>query len=107
MRHPFFAEKYPESAGLIPLFLDLNNPAPAQQQIHEGYAHGGGWQPFEGFATNISFENPTECFLIYPGDPAMRAKAWCMFGEELVVVFTYDWVAIVQPDGSHTIARLD
>lgn len=103
----FFAEKYPEAAGLLPQFLDRDDPRPAREQIHDAYAHGGGWNQFTGFDPHIDWADPTKSYLSYPDDPPMKAIAYTFFGEELVILFNYSWCAIVQPDLSTEIACLD
>ena len=102
-----FTEKYPEAAGLLPLFLDRDDPRPAREQIHESYAHGGGWHEFTGFTPHIDWADPLKSYLSYPDDPPMRAIAFALFGEELVLLFQHSWCAIVQPDLSTDVARLD
>ena len=102
-----FTEKYPEAAGLLPLFLNPDDPRPAREQINDSYAHGGGWQEFTGFTPCINWADPMESYLDYPDDPPMRAVAFAFFAEELVILFTYSWCAIVQPDLTATVARLD
>lgn len=107
MRPAAFIEKYPGAAGIVPMFLCPDDPRPAKTQINEGYAHGGGWRKFDGFTALIDWNDPRGSQLDYPGDPPMLAKAYCCFGEELVILFVHDWCAIVQPDLSYEIARLD
>jgi len=38
-----------EHFGFIPTMLSEDNPKPAKEQLHDGYGHGGGWDPFKGF----------------------------------------------------------
>ncbi len=102
-----FAEKYPGAAGLLPQFLDEGDHRSAQVQIHEAYAHGGGWNTFDGFDVHVDWESPEKSVLLYPGDPPMRAVAYCHFRDELVTLFDYSWCAITQQDGTSEVARLD
>ena len=102
-----FPEQYSEAAGLLPLFLDHNDPRPARDQIHEAYAHGGGWKEFTGFTPHIDWAYPMNSYLSYPEDPPMRAVAFALFGEELVLLFQGSWCVIVQPDLSTETARLN
>jgi hypothetical protein len=88
--------------GLLPTFLDLNDPRPAREQLDANYQHGGGWQPFKGF----TFHTETST-LRYPGDPPMRALAAMRLRDELIVVFECDWVMIRQKDGSYEVCRMD
>ena len=94
----------PERAGLLPLFLSEHDSRPAREQLDTGYAHGGGFRPFEGFLLE---RHGTGYALAYPGDPLMREVARAQLRQELVVVFEYDWVAVIQPDDSFVIARMD
>jgi hypothetical protein len=86
--------------GLIPSFLDENDPRPAREQLDEGYAHGGGWRPFKGHEL-------TDDGLVYPGDPPSPLLASTKLRDERILVFLHAWVAIVQPDGSFEVARMD
>lgn len=96
---------YPaEHLGILPAFLHASDPRPAREQLHENYAHGGGWRPFEGFTLQDTFEGYS---ISYPGDPAHEETARARLHEELIVVFPYSWVAIIQPSGDFEIARLD
>jgi len=64
--------------GLLPSFLNENDPRPAAEQFNDRYMFGG-WHPMAGFKMN------DELILVYPGD----------------------WVAIVQPDKSFEVCRMD
>ena len=91
-----------ERAGFIPSFLHPDDPRPAKAQIDEAYQHGGGWRSFDGFSFH-----PTSRELTYPGDPPMRPYLEIHLGDELVLVYPYSWVVILQPDGSWDVARID
>jgi hypothetical protein len=95
-----------EALGILPQFLRYADPHPAREQIHEAYAHGGGWNAFEGFTLNTHF--PLESWaLSYPGDPDMRLIAYTRLRDEIIALFQYSWVAIVARDGTYEIARID
>ena len=94
-----------EAAGYIPLMLDANSELDAVAQLDAGYAHGGGWHPFEGF-TMRTFRNG-QTGLEYPGDPITHEQCRAIVGDETVIVYEHAWVAVVQKDGSHSIARMD
>lgn len=104
---------HPEDAvnmlGYIPEFLSVADPRPAQQQLHENYAHGGGWNDFQGFKLHGGGDEggDEEYSLEYPGDPAYHEVGRAKLRAETVVVFQHAWVAVIQPDGSHRIARMD
>ena len=90
-----------ERLGWLPSFLDVDDPRPAKEQFHERYAHGGGWNPFKGFEMRKGYS------IKYPGDPAHKPLAQAKLRDELIVFYDYAWVAIIQPDGSFEIARMD
>ena len=92
---------HPDQLGFIPFFLDENNPASAREQLDAGYQHGGGWRPFKGF-TMLSNDN-----LEYPGDPPTRPLFETTLRHETVRVYESSWVAIIQPDGSFEVCRMD
>lgn len=101
--------------GLIPAMLSPHDPRPAVEQLHEGYAHGGGWHDFEGFVvTELLGNGPPGLYSIkYPGDPAYKERGRITLVNavtgitEKIVVFDHGWVMVVQPDGKHRIARMD
>lgn len=92
-------------AGYLPQFFDERDPRPAREQAHTAYAHGGGWSAFKGFTLNGGRESTFS--LSYPGDPPMRELSRAQLRDELIVLFQSDWVAIIQPDNSYEIARMD
>lgn len=88
--------------GLIPSFLDEEDERPASEQFDERYSHGGGWRPMKGWEMGPTSE------IRYKGDrDAMRPIAVIAFREELIYIYPYAWVAIVQPDGSFEVSRMD
>lgn len=89
-----------EHLGLIPTFLDATDPRPAKEQFQERYIWGG-WMPFPGF------EMVPNHGLKYPGDPAMFPLACTMLRDEKIFVYEYAWVAIVQPDDTFEVSRMD
>jgi hypothetical protein len=97
LKHPKMTD---EHLGFLPSFLSKADPRPAREQIDEHYQHGGGWSPFEGFTM---YPNRLE----YPGDRPMQLLAEARLRDERIRLYECDWVAIVQPDGSYEIARLD
>lgn len=88
--------------GLIPGFFLDSDPRPAREQAAERYAHGGGWKPMRGF----EFNPETNC-LEYPDDEPTRPLAEWMLRDERIVVFEHAWVAIIQPDGTFEVSRMD
>lgn len=90
----------PEDWGIIPTFLDDQDPRPAAEQFNENYI--AGWNPFNGFTFDHS--NLT---LSYPGDPVYHVISTISFRDELILLFPSAWVVIVQPDDSWQVARMD
>ena len=87
--------------GLIPYMLDEDDPASAREQFDAKYQHGGGWRPFKGFTML------PDRTLTYPEDPPNKPRAITMLREEMIIFYDFAWVAIVQPDGTWEVARMD
>lgn len=87
--------------GLLPAMLSTHDPRPAREQLHSGYAHGGGWSPFHG--STLTEDNS----LAYPGDPALPARASAKLRDETIVFYDHAWVAVIQPDRSFEVCRMD
>lgn len=98
MKHP---KATIEMLGYLPSFLSENDPRPAKEQLDTGYSHAGGWQPFKGFkiAANGNLE--------YPGDPPTQLLAETSLRKETIRFYDHAWVAVVQPDGSFEVCRMD
>jgi hypothetical protein len=86
--------------GLLPRFLDDDDPRPAKEQIAEYYI--GGWRPLKGF----TLDRETKA-LTYSGDPPMLPLVEAKLRDEAIIVYRYGWTLIGQPDGSFEVARLD
>ena len=91
--------------GLIPEIITPLDPRPVRRQIEERYAHGGGYLPIEGFT--ITYKENGTARLHYPGDPAFEEWGRAQINNELVIVFDCALVAIVQPDWSFEVVRMD
>ena len=89
-----------KTLGYIPGWLSEASPLSAEEQIDKGYQYGG-FQPFQGFTLN------KDNSLSYPGDPKLKPLAQARLRDELVVFYQYDWVAVIQPDRSFVVARID
>lgn len=89
--------------GLTPAFISEFSDDDAVTQLDHNYRHGGGWHDFQGF-TFVDGEEPK---LTYPGDPPTQAVAWWQLRDERIILFDHAWVAVVQPDGSFRVARMD
>ena len=88
--------------GLLPMIFDSNDPRPAREQANERYAHGGGWNPQEGWELNPSNGNA-----MYPGDPPMWPLAMAELNDERLYLYPYGYVAVVQQDGGFEMCRMD
>jgi len=86
--------------GLLFTFFSEDDPTSARGQINKNYAHGGGWQPLKGFT--LSEEG-----LHYPGDPVFKPLAETKLNGETIRLYTSVFVAIIQPDGSYEVGRVD
>jgi hypothetical protein len=92
----------PENLGILPEFLDEDDPDGARAQLDKNYAHGGGYYPSVGFTLS-----PDRLTLTYPGDPPFRMMAACRLRDEIVALFEHEMVAVIQLDGSFVVARMN
>lgn len=95
------------SAGLLPSFFSPKDPRPASEQLNDAYAHGGGFLPFKGFILGHDWQNVNYASIHYPLDPPMWEVSRATLREETLILFEGAWLAIVQPDGSNVICRVD
>lgn len=96
-----------EHLGIIPYWLTANDHHPAKEQLDDNYQHGGGWRHINGFA--LSDDNSLQ---YGPDDdedrdPPLVPRAVCQLREETIVFYDYSWVAIIQPDRSFEVCRMD
>ena len=89
-----------EALGFLPGMLSETDPRPAREQLDANYAHGGGWRPLPKFTI-------TDKGLVYPGDPPLPLLAEALLRDELIRVYVHSWVAVIQPDGSYEVSRMD
>lgn len=89
-----------DALGLIPSFLSPDDERPAAEQIASNYC--GGWDSFKGFTFN-----PDTWALSYPGDPDLLPLFTATLRGEAIIVYQSGFTAILQPDGSFDVARLD
>jgi hypothetical protein len=89
-----------EHLGMIPLWLDERNPKSAREQLNDAYPFGG-WDPFTGF--RLGDDNS----LRFPGDPPQRPIAEMRLRDECILMYEHSWVAIIQPDRSFEVCRMD
>jgi hypothetical protein len=90
--------------GELPDWLDDDDPDSAAQQIHKHYGHGGGWHPFQGTIPPTLSRLYELC---YPGDPPLMPLAGTKLRHELIFLYPHSWLAIIQPDRTFEVARID
>lgn len=90
------------AAGYLPKIILEADDRPAIDQIKERYI--GGWNPFEGFDLVKNKDGSYQ--LEYPGDPPMKERSRAKLRDELLVLFDYSWVAVINKS-AHQIARMD
>lgn len=97
---------HPDLVGLIPSFLNENDPTPIAKQIDAAYQHGGGWRPIAGMSLEAPFRlrghNDTRGY-----QPIAFTHLSDREEQVLVIVFESGMTAIMQADGSYEVARLD
>ena len=93
LKHP---QATVESLGLLPAFFHEMDPRSAKDQLTSNY----GWNSIQGF----SLVNDQ---LHYPEDPPLYLLAESKLREERLLLFEYEWLAIVQADGSFEVSRVD
>jgi hypothetical protein len=98
MKHPSASM---DLLGLVPAFLDERDPRPAREQIDANYQHGGGWRPMP------KFKLLPDGRLSYPGDDPLPVLAETRLRDEVIRFYDCSWLAIVQPDGSFEVSRVD
>jgi hypothetical protein len=96
----------PDFAGLLPEFLNSNDPRPAREQFNENYQHGGGWRPITGrnqlhFSSNVG----RSCLLI--GGDWFKEVCRTKLRKEVIIVYESGMVAIVQENLDFEVARMD
>jgi hypothetical protein len=85
--------------GFIPSFLNEDDERSAREQFNENYISG--WRPMKGFKL---LKNGN---LKYPEDPETQLLFETHLRDETIYVYEHAWVAVVQPDGSFEVCRLD
>jgi hypothetical protein len=94
-KHPHFTA---QGLGYLPWIIREDDPRPAKAQIEERYI--GGWLPLPGLKV-------TDKGLEYPGDPPQRLLAEAELRHETLRFYESEWLAIIQPDGSYEVSRMD
>lgn len=89
--------------GTVPDMISATDQADAVTQIDRAYRDaGGGWRDSTGASVDVERR-----LLTFPGDPARQLVAFAELRAEKILFFDGAWVAVVQPDGSSRIARID
>lgn len=93
-----------EAVGFLPQFVSDYDARPACEQFDANYI--GGWHDMKvsgrGFTAFDDFMK-----LRYPGDPPSHAVAETFLRDERIIVYQSAFVAVIQPDGSFRVSRLD
>jgi hypothetical protein len=91
--------------GYLPVIFDDADPRTPQEQANYRYAHGGGWQPFNGFEL---IKQGKHFALQYPDDPPMIELARADFRGKTLVLFEGSWLGIIAEDGTlEEVSRMD
>jgi len=91
-----------ERAGLLPTFFSNDDSRPAYEQLLANYQFG---MPGKGFT--LTGNSTKDWRLCYPEDPPLRPVSFAMLRGEALVLFEYEWLAILQPDGAFIVHRVD
>lgn len=90
-----------EVVGYLETWLDEADPRGAREQLHERYAHGGGWFSYDGFTLDERNR------LLGEGDPPLAPLAQARLRDEVILIYRHAWVAIVQRNRTFEVARID
>ena len=88
-----------QTLGALPDMLDANDPAPAREQLDRGYQHG-----FRGLS---GWYLGADDVLHFPGDRPYRPLAEMRMRDEKILIFEGSFVAVIAPDRSFEVARMD
>jgi len=93
--------------GFVPQMLNEADPMPLWEQIHNSYAHGGGWVDMPQFELIKGGAN-TEFVIQYPCDPKMYELGRIVRGDEYLALFDYSFMLWFNAaTGEKKIARID
>ena len=89
--------------GFLPDILTNEDPRSVKEQLEDRYAHGGGWRSIPGMKFN-----PKTWVMRFPGDSPFKPAAFTKIGSEMVIFYpNCSLLAIVQPDGTYEVTRVD
>lgn len=87
----------PSFLGSLPSMMSALDPRPAVQQINDLYP----WFSHKGFKMLPAG------ILHYPGDPDMPPLFMAQLRDEVIYLYEYSWVAIVDRAGDFDVARMN
>ncbi len=99
---PRMSDFNPETLGFIPFMLSLIDTDNAVVQFDKNYQYAGGWQSYDGFQML-----PNGNMLYLSDEKPIRLMAEAKFRAETIRFYEFNWVAVVQRDGSFVVSRLD
>ena len=100
-----------EVTGLLPEIIWQDDPRPAREQFNDRYAHGGGWNPMKGWLFKPGPDG--EATLVFQSNDEeddaeeYREMSRTTINSEILILFDCEFLAIVQPDGSFEVDRVD
>lgn len=86
----------PDYLGSLPDLFSVHDSRSAAEQVSDHPS----WFP------NPDMRIRTDGTLIFPGDPDLPPLFMAQIRDEIVYLYRYSWVAIVQSDGSYVVSRL-
>ena len=96
----------PQRAGHLPQIIINRDARSAQEQVNARYQHGGGWRSVEGF--KLGWPRADEYSLNYEGEEPLREVSRALFhGTQVLVLFKYSYLAIVEADKLIDVSRID
>jgi hypothetical protein len=87
--------------GFLPGLIDEDDPRGVKEQLADKYRYGGGWRPLPDLTLL------PDRSLKYPSDPPLKPIAVSQLRDEVILFYPYDWLCVVQPDGSFEVSRVD
>lgn len=93
-----------DQLGYLPMLIGPKFPGTVAEQLRDNYAHGGGYDPF---GENLWKLDPKTHVLSYPDDPQFHPLATTKVRDETLYFYNHAILAIVQPDGSFAVTRVD
>jgi hypothetical protein len=93
---------HPMGLGFLPEILLDDDKRPVKEQLEDRYRHGGGWRPIPGITMGA------QRVLHFAGDPPYRPAALAKINDEFVIFYPQaSLLAVVQPDNSYEVVRVD